>query len=546
MNFIQIILDSSVSSNSPQSSELHDEDSYRQRLHELEKELSLAAEENQALRSDLERTRDFIERESKDDRRNDDLTEQRIQDLQRKYEDAQEELMSMEHQREDERIHYSVLSKELEEWRQRAELAEQKADEAAMLQDEVDYLREKADQSTRLQAAVESFKKKAEEINSIKLKVRELEDQVDREKLSKEDEMRKSKSYKNQSVTAKQQLAELQTKQADDQRKLDKLADDLRLSNERAKVAEAASERLQAELLSLKDLNEELSLSSDNKSFAGESLAAETAEGNFDMLPPEIREQMIRQGAEVKRLKEQLDRELEHHQETKTELNETIQNLMNEKNELNEKISKLEQSASGDALDSEQYEELQGLLTKSREDEKNIKNELNTLQQTLADEKQKSEESLALVKQKEEDIKAMETRYRSYLEKARSVIKTLDPKHNNNTEVVALRAQITEKDRIIKRLESESREKGKSRDQEEKLLVSAWYQLGNRNSRGSVEDRVGRSQPGQSFLARQRQQTQQRRNQTRSVQSGGGGRQKKRSDSNSGAGGGGVGGLFRM
>ena len=36
-------------------------------------------------------------------------------------------------------------------------------------------------------------------------------------------------------------------------------------------------------------------------------------------------------------------------------------------------------------------------------------------------------------------------------------------------------------------------------------------------SRGAVEDRVGRSQPGQSFLARQRQQTQQRRNQTRSV-----------------------------
>ena len=32
-----------------------------------------------------------------------------------------------------------------------------------------------------------------------------------------------------------------------------------------------------------------------------------------------------------------------------------------------------------------------------------------------------------------------------------------------------------------------------------------------------MEDRVGRSQPGQSFLARQRQQTQQRRNQTRSV-----------------------------
>ena len=61
------------------------------------------------------------------------------------------------------------------------------------------------------------------------------------------------------------------------------------------------------------------------------------------------------------------------------------------------------------------------------------------------------------------------------------MIKTLDPKHNNNTEVVALRAQVAEKDRLIKRLETESREKGKSREQEEKLLVSAWYQLGNRN-----------------------------------------------------------------
>ena len=111
----------------------------------------------------------------------------------------------------------------------------------------------------------------------------------------------------------------------------------------------------------------------------------------------------------------------------------------------------------------------------------------------------------------------METRYRSYLEKARSVIKTLDPKHNNNTEVVALRAQITEKDRRIRRLEAEQREKGKGREQEEKLLVSAWYQLGNKNARGAVEERTGRSQPGQSFLARQRQQTQQRRNQQRSV-----------------------------
>ena len=128
-----------------------------------------------------------------------------------------------------------------------------------MLQDEVDYLREKADQATRLQSAVDTFKKKSEELPGMQQKVRELEDQVEREKMSKEDEMRKARSYKNQSTTSKQQLAEFQAKFQDEVRQKDRLVEDLRLANERAKVAEAATERFQAELLSQKEINEELS-----------------------------------------------------------------------------------------------------------------------------------------------------------------------------------------------------------------------------------------------------------------------------------------------
>ena len=127
-----------------------------------------------------------------------------------------------------------------------------------MLQDEVDYLREKADQATRLQATVDSFKKKSSELNSQIEKVREVEDQLEREKINREDEQRKAKSYKNQATNAKQQLAELQAKFQDENRQKDKLIEDLRLANERAKVSEAAAERLQAELLSQKEINEEL------------------------------------------------------------------------------------------------------------------------------------------------------------------------------------------------------------------------------------------------------------------------------------------------
>ena len=52
----------------------------------------------------------------------------------------------------------------------------------------------------------------------------------------------------------------------------------------------------------------------------------------------------------------------------------------------------------------------------------------------------------------------MEERYKKYIEKAKSVIKTLDPKHNPNAapEINILRAQISEKDKVIDELEKES------------------------------------------------------------------------------------------
>ena len=81
---------------------------------------------------------------------------------------------------------------------------------------------------------------------------------MERERLAKEDEQRRVKSYKTQNQTAKQQLAELQMRQSEEQRRLDRLVDDLRLAKERATVAESASERLQAELMSLKEMNDDV------------------------------------------------------------------------------------------------------------------------------------------------------------------------------------------------------------------------------------------------------------------------------------------------
>jgi len=60
-------------------------------------------------------------------------------------------------------------------------------------------------------------------------------------------------------------------------------------------------------------------------------------------------------------------------------------------------------------------------------------------------------------------MQAMEERYKKYIEKAKSVIKTLDPKQNPNAvpEVSALRKQLTEKDVLIEALEQVSNRSNK-------------------------------------------------------------------------------------
>ena len=101
----------------------------------------------------------------------------------------------------------------------------------------------------------------------------------------------------------------------------------------------------------------------------------------------------------------------------------------------------------------------------------------------------------------------MEERYKKYIEKAKSVIKTLDPKQNPNgaPEVSALKTQLQDKDRVIDELEKETEKARAIREMEERLMASAFYDLGMKLHRGAVEDRLKNLSQGQSFLARQRQ-----------------------------------------
>ncbi|KAE8285199.1 Protein Hook-like protein 3 [Larimichthys crocea] len=126
---------------------------------------------------------------------------------------------------------------------------------------------------------------------------------------------------------------------------------------------------------------------------------------------------------------------------------------------------------------------------------------------------QRVDELEEALKKKDEDMKQMEERYKKYLEKAKSVIRTLDPKQNQGSgpEVQALKNQLQEKERMLHSLEKEMDKTKGQRDYEEKLIVSAWYNMGMSLQKKAAEDRLANTGSGQSFLARQRQATSTRR-----------------------------------
>ncbi|XP_048650958.1 protein Hook homolog 2 isoform X1 [Marmota marmota marmota] len=117
------------------------------------------------------------------------------------------------------------------------------------------------------------------------------------------------------------------------------------------------------------------------------------------------------------------------------------------------------------------------------------------------------------LQKKDADLRAMEERYRRYVDKARTVIQTLEPKQRppgeGTSELHTLRTQLRERDVRIRHLEMDFEKNRSQREQEEKLLISAWYNMGMALQQRAGEERAPAH--AQSFLAQQRLATNGRR-----------------------------------
>ncbi|XP_008137596.1 protein Hook homolog 1 [Eptesicus fuscus] len=463
-------------------------------------------------------------------------------------EQLQEENFRLEAAKDDYRVHCEELEKQLIEFQHRNDELTSLAEETRALKDEIDVLRATSDKANKLESTVEIYRQKLQDLNDLRKQVKTLQEtnmMYMHNTVSLEEELKKANAARTQLETYKRQVQDLHSKLSSESKRADTLAFEMKRLEEKHEALLKEKERLIEQRDTLKETNEELRCSQvqqDHLNQTDASAAKSYENLAAEIMPVEYREVFIRlqhenkmlrlqqEGTENQRI-EELQEQLEQKHRKMNEL-ETEQRLSKERiQELQQQIEDLQKSLQeqGSKSEGESSSNLKQKLEAHMEKLTEVHEELQKKQELIEDlqpdvnqNAQKISELEAALQKKDEDMKAMEERYKMYLEKARNVIKTLDPKLNPaSAEIMLLRKQLAEKERRIEILESECKV-AKFRDYEEKLIVSAWYNKSLAFQKLGMESRLVSSSgagkdpaacpPARSFLAQQRHITNSRRN----------------------------------
>ncbi|XP_071003444.1 protein Hook homolog 3-like isoform X2 [Oncorhynchus clarkii lewisi] len=509
-----------------------------QRCHELDMQVAALQEERGSLLAENQILMERLNQSDSIEDLNSPVGRRHLQ-LQTQLEHLQEETFRLEAAKDDYRIRCEELEKELTELRGQNEELTSLADEAQTLKDEMDVLRHSSDKVSKLEVMVESYKKKLEDLGDLRRQVKLLEEKNTlymQNTVSLEEEVRKANTTRGQLESYKRQVVELQNKLSEESKKTDKMEFEYKRLKEKVDSLQKEKDRMRSERDSLKETIEELRfVEAQEGQLSTGMVPLDSNEGSdslaAEIVTPEIREKLIRLQHENNMLKlaqEGSDNEkiallqslLEDANSRKNEL-ETENRLVNQRLiEGQSQVEELQRSLQEQGSKADDSIILKKKNDAHMEKLREVNSELqkkcahiDDLEPKYTSSSQKVEELEEALKKKDEDMKQMEDRYKKYLEKAKSVIRTLDPKQNQGSapEVQTLKNQLQERERMLHSLEKDYDKTKAQRDQEEKLIVSAWYNMGMALQKKAAEDRLASTGSGQSFLARQRQATSTRR-----------------------------------
>ncbi|XP_011613031.2 protein Hook homolog 1 isoform X2 [Takifugu rubripes] len=504
---------------------LAEKEEFSQRCQELDRQVALLHEERNSL---LAENDVLTDRANQLDTFEDPSTPsgRKHSHLQQQVESLQEETFRLEAAKDDYRIHCEDLEKQLIEVQHRNDELTSLAEESRALKDELDVLRNCSDQVVMLEASVETYKRKLENLGDLKRQMRLLEENnmtYMQNTVGLEEELRKANAARAQLETYKRQVQELHKKMTEETRRADNLAFEMKKLEEKHETVLKEKERIIMERESLKEINEELrcsqaqqhQLSQAASSPSHDNLAAE-------LIPIEYREKFLRLQHENKMLRVQqeecerekiaaLEAQLEEAHKAQSEL-DTENRLKQERvGELQRQVEDLQKALQSQAVkpdESNLKKKLDAHKFQLNEAQDEIMKKKELLEDLQHDSSLKVDELMAALKKKDDDMRAMEERYKMYLEKARNVIRALDPKLNPATaEIQALKNQLGEREKQNATLERQC-EQARVREYEEKMIVTAWYNKSLNFQKLAMESRLGGCPPAgptQSFLSQQRQ-----------------------------------------
>ncbi|XP_012234384.1 protein Hook homolog 3 [Linepithema humile] len=501
-------------------------DQLAQRCHELDQQLSLLQEEKTAL---IAENKKLQERLDEFENPEDSGSILKYSGLRKQVEALKDELFKMETSRDDYRLKVELLEKEVLELQSRQEDLQKAADEANHLKDEVDALRETADKVAKYEITIESYKKKMEDLSDLKRQVKILEDmnvEYLQVKLDYEEEVKRTTMLRSHLEACKQQLTEVHHRLDEQSNKYDRLEFEGKKMEAKLGAVQRERDRLIIERDALKETNDELKCT---QLQAAENVAKSSADSTgvagTEMIPLEVKEKILSLQLENKMLKMKLtgnEDKLPSVQALLEDSEERLNTLRGQNRKANQRIMELEtklEEAMGNQVTgdnktdnvglNQKVSQLQDELRKTQTEKERLALQLEEREGALQTQKQKVFAVQEKLTRKEFENAALEERYKKYIEKAKSVIKSLDPKQSNSTpsEVVVLRNQLLEQRKMIEDMERSMKETRFLREMEEKLMVTAFHRLGLNCHREVIDQRLAAlsSGQGQSFLARQRQ-----------------------------------------
>ncbi|XP_026731492.1 protein hook isoform X2 [Trichoplusia ni] len=418
-----------------------------------------------------------------------------------------DELDKVELQRDDQHARADALERELALMKLRNEELQMAASENIALKDELDALRETAAKATALEATVASYKKRMEEHVDLRRQVKLLErantEHVQRA-IEHEQAAAKANAIRAQLDIYKKQMMDLNEKLDGEITKADKLEIENKKLSSRVASVQRERDALLHERDTLRDTVDELRCS---------TITAGANEDNVsrELIPNDLKEQLIRLEHENKLLRQNQGAQADQ-ASVQALLEDYVARLEKQRamnREANQRIMQLEAT----------LEAPHPRLASAIEDNQRKSLQVEELQAALAEERRRATKFQEALAARDAELLATEDKYKKCLEKAKDVIKSLDPRASAQQSLSDItlgysraagtgagpsRPETAPAASNRHEWSGSPEEGGRAGASEQRLLATAWYQLGARCHRDAVESRFTLLSAGHSFLARQR------------------------------------------